>query len=78
MNFEIVVVCGKGLFKRVETFSAPLDSSGREIRKYTKLVGITSEMHKAARYHEWGSISWECGMGTTIDLANSFRPRVTG
>jgi hypothetical protein len=57
----------------VETFVAPLDISGREIRKYTRLVGITSEIHKAARYHEWENISWEWGIGTTIDLANSFR-----
>ena len=33
-----------------------LDSSGREIRKYTRLLGITSEIHKAARYHEWENI----------------------
>ena len=55
INFEIAVVCGRGLFKRAETFFAPLDSSGREIRKYTRLLGITSEIHKAARYHEWGN-----------------------
>ena len=59
--------------KRVETFFAPLDSSGRETRKYTRLVGITIEIHKAARYHEWENISWGWGIGTTIDLANSFR-----
>ena len=69
------MVCGRELFKRVETFFAPLDRSGREIRKYTRLVGIASEMHKAARYHEWENISWEWGIGTTIDLADSFRSR---
>ena len=58
--------------KRVET---PLDNSGREIRKYTRLVRITSEIHKAARYHEWGKISCEWGLGETIDLANNFRSR---
>ena len=40
----------------LETFFAPLDSSGREIRNYTRLLGITNEMHKAARYHEWDNI----------------------
>ena len=61
------MVWGGGFFRRVETFVAPPDISDREIRKYTKLLGITR-----------GNISWEWGIGTTTDIANSFGQEVMG